>query len=93
MIYRQKYRDRIDIICQVLEAASGDYTKKTRIMSKAFLSHSQLNRYLRVLTPGELISYDSGAQTYKTTEKGIRFLDIHNQMDEMIKVPTDLGSR
>lgn len=55
-------------------------------MSKAFLSHRQLNRYLRVLTQGGLISYDLGAQTYKTTEKGIRFLDIHNQMDEMIKV-------
>ena len=86
MIYRQKYRDRIDIICQVLEAASGSYTKKTRIMSKAFLSHSQLNHYLNVLTQGNLITYDSDAQTYKTTEKGIRFLEIDNEMDEMIKV-------
>jgi hypothetical protein len=34
-----------------------------------------------------LIEYDVDAQVYKTTEKGLRFLIIHNQMDGMIKAP------
>jgi hypothetical protein len=32
-----------------------------------------------------LIEYDVGAQIYKTTEKGLRFLDTYGQMDDMIK--------
>ncbi len=32
-----------------------------------------------------LLRYDEGARTFKTTEKGIRFLQIYNQIDGMIK--------
>jgi predicted transcriptional regulator len=84
--YRQIYRDRIEIISQILEIANGNDTRKTRIMSRAFLSHSQLNNYLRILTKGDLLRYNGDMQTFKTTEKGIRFLDIRNQIDEMIKI-------
>jgi predicted transcriptional regulator len=73
-------------MCQILEIANGSDTKKTRIMSKAFLSHQQLNQYLGVLTEDDLLRYDGNMQTFKTTEKGIRFLDTLNRMDEMIKV-------
>jgi predicted transcriptional regulator len=85
MTYRQRYRDRIDIIGQILDIANGYDTKKTRIMTNAFLSHQQLNQYLRVLTKGDLLRYDGNTQTFKTTEKGIRFLDTLNRMDEMIR--------
>ena len=84
MTYRHKYRDRIDIISQILEIANGSNTKKTKIMSKAFLSHQQLNQYLGVLTKGDLLRYDLDTQTFKTTEKGLRFLDTRNQMDQMM---------
>jgi predicted transcriptional regulator len=83
--YRHRYRDRIDIISQILEIANGSDTKKTKIMSKAFLSHQQLNEYLRVLTEGDLLRYDLDTQTFKTTEKGLRFLEAYNLMDGMIK--------
>jgi predicted transcriptional regulator len=73
-------------MCQILEIANGFDTKKTRIMSKAFLSHQQLNQYLRFLTKGDLLRYDGNTQTFKTTEKGLRFLDTLNKMDEMIRV-------
>ena len=32
-----------------------------------------------------LLHYDEDAQTFKTTEKGIRFLQIYCQTDDMIK--------
>ena len=84
MTYGHKYRDRIDIISQILEIANGSDTKKTKIMSRAFLSHQQLNQYLGILTKGELLRYDLDAQTFKTTPKGLRFLDTRNQMDQMM---------
>jgi predicted transcriptional regulator len=83
--YRHKYRDRIDIISQILGIANGSDTKKTKIMNKAFLSHHQVNQYLRVLTEDGLLRYNLNTQTFKTTEKGLRFIEAYNQMDGMIK--------
>jgi predicted transcriptional regulator len=65
-----KYRDRIDIVSQVLEIANGGDVTKSKIMYKAFLSHNQLKQYLTVLTGNDLLSYDLVSQTFKTTEKG-----------------------
>ena len=53
-------------------------------MYQAFLSHAQMKDYLIFLTQHDLIEYDVDAQIYKTTEKGLRFLEIYNQMDGMI---------
>jgi predicted transcriptional regulator len=81
-----KYRDRIDIISSVLEVANvGDDTTKTRIMYNANLSHDQLKEYLTVLTERDLLSYDLDSHTFKTTEKGLRFLEIYNRMDGMTR--------
>jgi predicted transcriptional regulator len=38
-----------------------------------------------VLTQNGLLSYNVDTQTFKTTEKGLRFLDTCNKMDDMIK--------
>ena len=84
MLYGHKYRDRIDIIGHILEAANEGSMKKTKIMTRVFLSHRQLNEYLSVLTEGDLLCYDSGTGAFKTTEKGLRFLDSLNQMSQMV---------
>ena len=79
-------RDRMDIISRILEAANGDDdATKTKIMYKAFLSYSQLKEYLTVLTEVDLLSYDEETRTFKTTEKGLRFLDTYNQLGDVIK--------
>jgi predicted transcriptional regulator len=81
-----KYRSRSDIIGLILEAANGGATK-TKIMYKAFLSFAQLREYLSMLSEKGLIEYQDGIQRYKTTEKGIRLLQIYNQMnDELVVV-------
>jgi predicted transcriptional regulator len=80
-----KYRSRTDIVSQILEVANGGGATKTKIMYKAFISYSQMKEYLMVLTESDLLSYDEVTQTFKTTEKGLRFLQIYNQIDDMIK--------
>jgi predicted transcriptional regulator len=81
---RMKYRSRSDIIGLILEAANGGATK-TKIMYKAFLSFAQLREYLSMLAEKGLIEYEEGLQKYRTTEKGIRLLQIYNQMnDELV---------
>ena len=66
-----KYRDRIDIVSQVLEIANGGDVTKSKIMYKALLSYNQLREFLTVLTDKDLLSYDGETQTFKTTEKGL----------------------
>ena len=78
-----KYRSRTDIVGLILEAANGGAIK-TKIMYKAFLSYAQLKEYLTVLLENALLQYEEGRQFLRTTEKGIRFLQMYNLFDEML---------
>ena len=82
-----KYRSRTEIVSMILEAANGGATK-TKIMYKAFLSYAQLKEYLSVLTENNLIEYLEGTQTFKTTEKGLNFLKMHNAIEELLQTTT-----
>ena len=53
---------------------------------KVFLSYAQLKEYLTVLLENGLLEYEEGAQFFRTTEKGIRFLQMYNQFDEMMSI-------
>ena len=79
-----KYRSRTEIVAMILEAANGGAIK-TRIMYKAFLSYAQLREYLSVLIENNLLEYLEGSQTYKTTEKGLNFLKMHNEIGELLQ--------
>ena len=88
-----KYRNRTDIISQILDTANGrSGATKTNILYKACLSHNQLKEYLTVLTQSDLLIYDGQTHTFKTTEKGLKFLEAYNQMDNMIKESSSLSS-
>jgi predicted transcriptional regulator len=54
--HRNRYRNRIEIICQILEVANGGITKKIEIMYKANLSYAQLKEYVMVLTESDFAS-------------------------------------
>ena len=76
----------MEIISQILEAANGDSSdaSRSRIMYKTFLGYNQLKGYLNLLTEKDLVRHDKDTQTFKTTEKGLRFLKAYNQIDGMI---------
>ncbi len=84
MYLDMKYRSRTEIVAMILEAANGSATK-TRIMYKAFLSYAQLREYLSVLIENNLLEYLEGSQNYKTTEKGLNFLKMHNEIGELLQ--------
>ena len=84
MYLDMKYRSRTEIVAMILEAANGGATK-TRIMYKAFLSYAQLREYLSVLIENNLLEYLEGSQNYKTTEKGLNFLRMHNEIGELLQ--------
>ena len=81
-----KYRSRTEIVSNILQAANGGGTK-TKIMYKAFLSYAQLKEYLSVLIENNLIEYLEGTVTFKTTAKGLSFLDMHDEMGKLLQTP------
>jgi predicted transcriptional regulator len=69
----------------LLDTANGGGATKTKLMYKAYLSFNQLREYLALLVENGMIEYE-GDQTYRTTEKGIRLLQIQNTMDELAPI-------
>ena len=76
-------RSRTEIVSNILDAANGGETK-TKIMYIAFLSYNQVHEYLSILIENNLIEYLDGTQTYKTTEKGLHFLKMHNEIRKLL---------
>jgi predicted transcriptional regulator len=80
-----KYRDRTEIITLILASASRfNGVLKTRIMYEAFLSFSQVEEYIALLLRNSLLEHDDLKKTYKTTEKGLRLLELCNSINEIV---------
>ena len=78
-------RSRTEIVSNILDAANGG-VPKTKIMYKAYLSYNQLREYLSILIENNLIEYLDGTNKFKTTEKGLNLLKMHNEMAELLQV-------
>ena len=78
-----KHRSRSEIIGAILEAANGGGATKTTIMYKAVLSYDLMKQHLVFLAENGMIEYEQGMMTYRTTEKGMRLLQLYNNMNEM----------
>lgn len=68
-----------------MEAANGGATK-TKIMYKAFLSYAQLKEYLAMLTLNDLLAHDIEGDKYRTTSKGLRFLETSRLLGGLLEV-------
>src|SRR5678815_4030644 len=82
---KNKLSDLYQQVSNILDAANGEGETKTKIMYFAFLSYNQLNEYLSVLIENNLLEYLDGTKTFKTTEKGLNLLKIHNEMAELLQ--------
>ena len=72
----------------ILNAANGEGETKTKIMYFAFLSYNQLNEYLSTLIENNLIEYLDGTKTFRTTEKGLYFLKMNNEIKKLLPQTT-----
>jgi predicted transcriptional regulator len=80
-----KHRSRTEIIGAILEAANGGGATKTTIMYKAMLSYEYMKEYLLSLVQDDLIEYEQGMMSYRTTPKGMRLLQLYNNVNEMVQ--------
>ena len=81
-------RSDIDIMANILSVAKRG-TKKTRIMYRCNLSHSQLQVYLQILREMGFLAFhskkeDSELNGFKTTSKGFEFLDAYRVLKSLM---------
>jgi predicted transcriptional regulator len=79
------YRNRTEIAAHILQAANSlNGITKTKILYATFLSHKQLQEYLPPLIQNGLLEYLGGTKSYRTTERGLKFLKMYEQMEELM---------
>jgi len=84
-------RSRTEIVAMILDAANGGGGEtKTKIMYFAFLSYNQVKEYLSLLIANNLIEYIDGTHKFKTTEKGLNYLKMHNEIGELLPQTTTI---
>jgi predicted transcriptional regulator len=55
---------------------------------KIFVSYGQLRKYLSIWIENNLLEYIDGTHKFKTTEKGLNFLKMHNAIGELLQITT-----
>jgi predicted transcriptional regulator len=90
--FRFKNRSGLEILASIISAAVGG-ARKTHVMYRANLSHSQLQRYLAFLESRGLVraveSLAANAPLYEATERGMQFLRDYEKLGRYLN-GTDL---
>lgn len=78
-----RHRSRSEIMSSILQVTNGNRARVTEIQYKTYLSYNILKDYLLHLLENDLVEYVEGERTFKTTSKGMQFLQVYNRMDEL----------
>jgi len=82
-----KNRSGLEILASIISAAVGG-ARKTHVMYRANLSHSQLQRYLAFLEVRGLVrvieSSTGNAAIYESTERGVQFLRDYERLERYL---------
>jgi len=78
------YRDRLDIIADILSVVSLK-PKKTQIMYQANLSFRVLQKYLARMSDSSLICFEAENRCYVLTAKGNAFLAAYQEYSKRNK--------
>jgi predicted transcriptional regulator len=87
-----KHRSRLDIISLILDIATrNDGVTQKKILYRAYLSYEHLKKYLTLLQENELINYhEQEGKVYRTTEKGLHFLNLYAKLNEVVAMTNDI---
>lgn len=85
--YYTKNRSRLDVIAAILGVVSGREASKTRIMYGAYVSYAQIREYMpTMLEIGLLRASNEQQSLYRIKERGMRFLELYDGLNEMIPI-------
>ncbi|MCL5068171.1 MAG: winged helix-turn-helix domain-containing protein, partial [Thaumarchaeota archaeon] len=79
---------RMEIIDTILRSARAGESF-TRILYKAMISYSQAKEYLSLLRARELIVYEEEEHVYRITEKGLKFLSVYDEFNDLLSLEAE----
>jgi len=80
-------RSRQELYASILKSAASNSegTRITKIMYDSFLSYTMISRNLKELVKAGLLVNLPEITSYKITDKGLRFLELVENMNDLIK--------
>lgn len=80
------YRSREEIFASILSTAgSGAGVTRSKIMFGSYLTYAQVVEYSKILIERGLLEYDPLNRTFRTTPSGFTFIQLQNEINQMIK--------
>ena len=81
------YRSREEIFASILDTTGSEAgITRSKIMFGSYLTYAQVVEYSKMLIERGLLEYDPINRTFKTTSSGFTFIQIHNEMNQMIRI-------
>jgi len=81
------YRSREEIFASILgTAGSGAGVTRSKIMFGSYLTYAQVVEYSKILIERGLLEYDPLDRTFRTTPNGFTFIELQNEINQMIKI-------
>ncbi len=89
-----KHRSRLEIISTILDIASrSDGVTQKKILYRAYLSYQHLKEYLSLLLENGLIDYQEEGKVYRTTDKGLHFLNLYSRLSDVVVMTNDISAK
>ena len=87
MEYRSRTQIEVSILKATVNAARNNEnsgSKHTEIMNKTAIPNVYLKSYIQILQQKGLIDYDTQRQVFRTTDKGIRYLNLNSEINNLL---------
>jgi len=79
-------RNDVEISADILKVARNE-VRKSHLVYRTNLNFKLVDKYLELLNRNELIKGPSNNKTFKTTEKGLKYLDYFDDLQQYITRP------
>jgi predicted transcriptional regulator len=77
-------KDRSQSISSILELLNGCPLRQSNVAQKSGLTYKQVKKYVTLLTSCNLVYYNERDLTYKTTPKGLQYLDLQSKLTDLL---------
>ncbi len=86
-----RLRDREEIFASILaNAGSGGGARLTRLMFSSYLTHTQVLEHSKTLIEYGFLEYEKIDKTFNSTPRGFKFLELYNEMSQIINVQQEI---
>jgi len=82
-----RYRTREEIFAAILTASgSGRHMTLNKLVFYCYIPHSAAVKSTAILVQQGLLEFDKLDRTFRTTDKGFKYVGLHNKMNKVFQL-------